>query len=156
MKIPLSEAKFGDVLLFRPTSAFGDQIVAVDGGPYSHGALYHVKLDGRHTFTEALPFGGIVFSVLDEALLVDGVQNFDVYRPPFPIVRTPEEVMARVGRVRYDFWRIVRLLLNRTLRVPMPRKGNPNADVCTEHLGWAYGGAFGAFPTPRTVYEAVK
>lgn len=156
MKVALRDARYGDVILFRPTSALGDVIAHEDGGVYSHGALYHVKLDGRHAFTESLVSGGVVLSVLDESLMSDGVVNFDVYRPPFPIARTRREVMERVGRVRYDLWKLVRIFLHNRFGVPLPRVGNSLADICTEHINWAYGGAFGPLATPRTIHEAVR
>ena len=151
MKVALKEARYGDVILFRPTSLFGWLITLIDGGPYSHGAVYLDKRHGRHHFVEALTDGGVTYSILDE-----NAGNFDVYRPNAAPLVTKAELLALVGRRRYDFLKILRILSYYLFGKPVPRDGEQKL-ICTELVNWVYGYELtDDLSTPRTVHEAVK
>lgn len=151
MKVRLKEAKFGDVILFRSSSVLGTLIRLVDGGEYSHGAIYLEKRHGRHQFVESLTDGGVVYSVLDEF-----AGNFDVYRPAQKISVSKAELLELVDRRRYDFLKIGRIFSFYVFKVPLPAD-NQQKFICTELVNWAYGFALcDELCTPRTVHEAIR
>lgn len=151
MRIPLKDARYGDVILFRPTSLFGWLIALIDGGPYSHGATYLEKRHGRHHFVEALTDGGVTYSILDEH-----AGNFDVFRPRKEPLVTKAELLALVGRRKYDFLKILRILSYYLFGHPVPRDGEQKL-ICTELVNWLYGYELtDDLSTPRTVHEAVR
>ena len=151
MKVNLKNARYGDVILFRSTSLFGSLIRLIDGGEYSHGAIYLEKRHGRHHFIEALTDGGVTYSILDE-----NAGNWDIYRPSPKISATKPELIALVGRRGYDFLRIVRILSFYVFSRPLPAD-NQQKFICTELINWAYGFALSEeLATPRTIHEAVK
>lgn len=150
MRIARSEARYGDVILFRPTSLFGWLIRLIDGGEYSHGAVYLEKRHGRHLFVEALTDGGVVLSVLDEF-----AGNYDVFRAPEP-QESKKDLLALVNRRRYDFLKIVRILAFYVFGTPMP-KDDSQRFICTELVNWVHGFALSdALCTPRTVAERLR
>lgn len=151
MKVSLKDARYGDVILFRPTSVFGWLVKVIDGGDYSHGAVYLDKRHGRHHFVEALTDGGVTYSILDE-----NAGNFDVYRPRVSPVVTKPELLALVGRRRYDFLKILRIVSFYLFGAPVPRDGEQKL-ICTELVNWVYGYELtDDLSTPRTVHDAVK
>lgn len=150
MRIALAEARYGDVILFRPSSVFGRLIALIDGGPYSHGAIYLEERHGRHLFVEALTDGGVVLSVLDEH-----AGNFDVFRAPLPQEKKAA-LLALVNRRRYDFLKIWRILNFYLFARPLPRDDSQRF-ICTELVNWVHGFTLAdELATPRTVHERLR
>jgi len=158
MLVHPKQAKFGDIILFRPHSFLGFLITALDGSEYSHGAVYLEERYGRHLFIEALTDGGVKLSILDEFAGGDGTGNFDIYRPEWlglPSVTT-NQAMALADRRSYDFGRIRRILGFYLLGIRMPKVRGSRL-ICTELVNWVWGNRLveGELVTPRTVYEAL-
>lgn len=150
MRIEIAEARYGDVILFRSSSLFGRLIRLVDGGEYSHGAIYLEERHGRHLFVEALTDGGVVLSVLDEH-----AGNFDVFRAPEPYQKKPA-LLALVNRRKYDFLKIVRILAFYLFARPLPRDDQQKF-ICTELVNWVHGFALAdELATPRTIHERLR
>jgi hypothetical protein len=151
MKVPLKDARYGDVILFHPTSFFGWLIAAIDGGDYSHAAIYFDKRHGRHHFVESLTDGGVTYSILDE-----NAGNFDVFRPNSTPLVGKAELISLVGRRKYDFLKIARILSYHLFGRPVPRDGEQKL-ICTELVNWVYGYELtDDLSTPRTIHDAVK
>lgn len=152
MKAELERAKYGDVILFRPTRLSSRLICWLDGGEYSHAAVYLEKRHGRALFVESLTDGGVKLSVLDEH-----AGNYDIFRPSIEPYQEPRHLLGLVGRRGYDFWRIARIVAYYLFGKRLPADDGSRL-ICTELVNWVYDGRLVDWElvTPRTVHEAVK
>lgn len=155
----IAQAKYGDILQFRPTSAKGELIRWADatiGGwrdnglgsmsPYSHTAVYDRYEDGQHWMFES-DGEGVRHSVILEEL-----GNFDIFRTNTPMpIRSREELAALCNRRKYDFLGLLKIL-----SYYVTGREHDWQDLrrmwCTEFANWAYFGRIveDGPSTPRT------
>lgn len=144
--------KYGDIILFRPSGGFVSWLISkIDGGQYSHGAIFWKYEHGVPLFIESHESkGGVVITKLQEW------SNFDVYRPTALQIRPAHEVLEMVGR-KYDYSMIWWIFKSKLRRKKL--QNNDDAQViCTELVDKCYYYCFGEgyICTPRTMELVVK
>jgi uncharacterized protein YycO len=144
--------KFGDVILFQPTSFHGKIIAWVDGSPYSHAAIYLGKDSGVDVFIESHEKkSGVVITQLEDW------RNYVVLRPVKPMKhRTRKELLSKLGK-GYDFSMIGWILLAKIFRKDRSTNDD-NLLICSELVDWFYYYAIGGkkICTPKTIATCDK
>jgi hypothetical protein len=141
--------KYGDILLFKPTSFTGKLIAWIDGSPYSHGAVYIGKQNGHHLFIESHEKkGGVVMTRLEEW------KNYIVLRPKTLKPRPKREVLSKLG-TRYD-WSMIGWIFWSKIFPTQIDNNDDDMLICTEFCDFVYRYKIGKgkVATPKTFYES--
>jgi len=102
-KINLSNLQPCDVLLCRGEGRFSDMIVLLDGGTYSHAALYAGKIDGKHCVIQATGRGVVCDPIekIQEEIFVD-VFRFNKDKHKLGEKNYPWEPILEIGQAYVD------------------------------------------------------
>jgi hypothetical protein len=137
--------KFGDVILFKPTSFIGKAIAFVDGSAYSHAAVYLGEYDGVDLFIESHEKkSGVVITKLERW------RNYTVLRSNLKH-KTKKELMQKLG-TGYDFsmirWILIAKLFNKDAQA-----NDEGLLICSELVDWffEYQIGEGKICTPKTI-----
>jgi len=154
MKITLNKAKYGDVILFYPTSWYGRLISYFDGSPYSHIATYLESRDGYHWMLEStVNKNGFVISKIREDW-----DNFDVYDMKLyrKYLRSSREMMDLVDERPYDISRLLEIFLHYVLKLDL-NVSNAQRLICAEavNLQFSYK-LVDNNQSPRTIWEKIR
>lgn len=161
----IKDARFGDVIQFRPLSLKGELIRVVDakvGGwrdnglgsdsPYSHTAIYDRLENSQHWMFESDGAG------VRHSVIVTELGNFDIYRPAEGLTpRIRREISKICNRRKYDFFGLLSVLW-----YYVTGKQQDWSDLrnlwCSEFANWVWYGALvpNGPATPRTVYAALR
>ncbi|MCM1989951.1 hypothetical protein [Oceanirhabdus seepicola] len=102
-KINLSSLQPCDVLLCRGEGLFSDMIVLLDGGTYSHAALYAGKIDGKHCIMQATGRGIVCDPIekIKEETFVD-VLRFNKDKHKLGEANYPYKPILEIGQAYVD------------------------------------------------------
>lgn len=144
--------KYGDIILFKPTSFHGRLITWIDGSSFSHAAIYLGKDNGVDIFIESHEKkNGVVITQLENW------KNYTILRPKKQIKRkTRKELLSKLG-TGYDFSMIGWILLAKILHKDMDTNSD-NLLICSELVDWFYNYKIGAgkICTPKTIATSDK
>lgn len=132
----LSQAKYGDILLFEPTSlksrvqVWGDNLGQKRKFNYSHGALFFEFEGNTPVMMESVTGCGVHLTKLQNW------QNFVIFRPEGYNLTPKKKMVTYLGH-RYDFSKIRAVILNRLFRVPLTVDSDEQV-ICTELINLAY------------------
>lgn len=141
--------KYGDIILFTPTSITGRLISMIDGSPYSHVGIFIKYENGIPLFLESHEKkNGVVLSRLEEW------GNYKVLRPVALVPRFKADLVKLLG-TKYDFSMIVWICVAKFLH-----KKEINNDfsklICSELVDYTYHYSIGKgeICTPRMIAES--
>jgi hypothetical protein len=132
----LSEAKYGDILLFNPRGFLSTIQVKIDNinSPekfnYSHGALFWEHQGTIPLMIESVNKCGVHIARIEEW------KNYIIIRPEGYNIR-PKNEMARYLNRRYDFSKLISIIANKAFNIPLTAD-NDSQVICTELINLAY------------------
>lgn len=140
-KINLSDLQPCDVLLCRGEGKFSDMIVLLDGGTYSHAALYAGKINGKHCVIQATGRGIVCDPIekLKEAVFVDvfrfnknGHKLGDANYLSTPILEIGQAYVE--SHIKYAFDHLIMLaLLGITRDIPLKYSWKKQLRIALDH-----------------------
>lgn len=136
--------KFGDIILFKPTSLTGKLISLVDGSPYSHVGIFLEYKDGIPLIIESHEKrGGVVIIKLEEW------GNYDVFRTKLK-PRPKKEVLTMLGS-GYDYSMLI-WIFGSKIRKDDRLNNSPTLLICSELADFVYHYKIGEgkVATPKT------
>lgn len=131
----LSQATYGDIILFEPTSVkgriqvWGDNLGQERKFNLSHGALYLGKEGNTHLMLESVTGCGVHIAKVQEWA------NYTIVRPDLPV--RPKKEMYEYLNARYDFSKIRAVMFNRLFGLPLTVDDDSQV-ICTELINLAY------------------
>jgi hypothetical protein len=140
--------KYGDIILFKPTTLLGKIISLIDGSPYSHIGVFIEYRNGIALFIESHEKkGGVVITQLQEW------ENYIVKKPLIK-PRLKKDVLAKLG-TKYDFSMLVWLLKAKILKKKQ-YNNNDSTLICSELADYVFNYKVGSgyVATPRTFSES--
>jgi hypothetical protein len=132
----LSQAQYGDIILFEPTrvlsriQVWGDNLGQQRKFNYSHGALYLGKEGNTHLMLESITGCGVHITKVQEWA------NYIIVRPVGYEVRPKDEMLTYLDS-KYDYSKIKAVMLNRLFNVPLTVDDDSQV-ICTELINLAY------------------
>lgn len=132
----LSQAKWGDVLLFEPTSLTGSIQIAVDNlgqktkHNFSHGAIFWGFEGKTPLMLESVSPCGVHIAKVQEW------RNYTIIRLEGKKVRPKKEMVAYLNS-RYDYSKLYAVTLNRLFGTPLTVDDDSQV-ICTELINLAY------------------
>lgn len=132
----INQAQYGDIILFEPTRLLSHVQVKVDNikqpikRNFSHGSLFWVFEGTTPLMIESVSGCGVHISRLNMW------RNFIIIRPEGYNVM-PKEEMAKYLNRRYDFSKIVSVMLNKAFDIPLTVDSDSEV-ICTELINLAY------------------
>lgn len=140
--------KYGDIILFKPTSFTGKLIAWIDGSPYSHAAIYISKQNGHDLFIESHERkNGVVITRLEEW------KNYTVVRPDMK-ARPKRDMLEKLGKT-YDVSMIGWILWAKVFKRDLDNNDD-NLLICSELVDYCYRYKIGKgrICTPKTIYQS--
>lgn len=140
--------KYGDILIFKPTTLLGKLISFIDGSEYSHIGMFIEYRNGVPLFIESHEKkGGVVMSKLEEW------RNYTV-KTPLIKPRKKREVLNMLG-TSYDNSMLWWILKAKVFRFKQENNDEKSL-ICSEFVDWCFnykvGGGYVA--TPRTFNDS--
>ena len=133
----LSQAKYGDIIEFEPTSLKGHIQVRIDNHGqkrkfnFSHGALFWGFEGKTPIMLESVSPCGVHLAKVQEW------RNYTIIRPEGKKVRPKGDMIAYLNS-RYDYSKLYAVILNRLFNVPLTVDDDSQV-ICTELINLAYG-----------------
>lgn len=151
----LSQAKYGDIILFEPIRFLSRIQVKIDNirqnkkFNFSHGALYWGKEGGNHLMIESVNECGVHISKINYW------KNYIIVRPIDKKIITKVKLSDYIGK-KYDFSKIYAVIANRLFGVSLTVDGDEQV-ICTELINLAYNYKLTAkgMCTPITLANAI-
>lgn len=138
MKITnLSQAEYGDIILFEPTRLTSRIQVKIDNlgqkhkHNYSHGAIFWGKEGGVPLMIESVSPCGVHIAK------VQTWRNYVIVRPDNKEVLS-RHTLANYLNAKYDYNKLYAVILNRVFGSPLTVDDDTQV-ICTEFINLAYG-----------------
>lgn len=133
----ISQAKYGDIILFEPTSVIGRVQVVIDNLSqprkfnFSHGAIFLERVGDSCLMVESVNRGGVRIAPLQEW------KNYTIVRPEgFGIIMPKKRLISKIYS-DYDFNKIGRIFMSRIFNYPLTVDDDRKL-ICTELVNFAY------------------
>lgn len=147
--INLKDARYGDIIFFKPFTISGKIITWIDGSPYSHTAIYWGKLGGEHFVFEAQRGRSIGLTKLQNW------RNFIIVRPKQKIC-SQKKLMSVEGN-GYQTNKLLAIALNKCFGLAL-EADDPTCMICSELVNWAYDYSLGEKGncTPASLFDELQ
>jgi hypothetical protein len=132
----LLKAEYGDIILFNPRSFLSKIQVWIDNigiskkHSYSHGAIFWGYENKIPLMVESVNNCGVHVTRVQEW------KNYIIIRPEGYNI-TPKAEMARYLNRRYDFFKLLSIVLNKAFNIPLTVDDDSKV-ICTELINLAY------------------
>lgn len=132
----LSQAQYGDIILFEPTMLLSRIQVWIDNlgrqkkYNYSHGAIFWGHVGHTPLMIESVSPCGVHIAK------VQNWRNYIIVRPENNILMTQDELSSYLNK-RYDYSKLWSVITNKFFGVPMTID-NDEQVICTELINLAY------------------
>ena len=137
MLIPdLRQAKYGDIILFRPTGMISQLQTKIDSigqepQNFSHGAIFLENIGDIGIMVESVNKGGVRIAPIQEW------RNYVIVRPEGSYRIVPKKSLISKVRSDYDFNKILRVMFSRLFGVSLSADDDKKL-ICTELINYAY------------------